>query len=114
MIAKILGVTHYEKDGKKNFTLHFVQEFSESDRSNGAEGLKVSTVWTRLEKAASIAPNDLVDLQFEPGFDSKATLTDILRYDRGFQHPLNALSVKAVYDYQPASSETATTAKGGK
>ena len=114
MIAKVVGVTGYEKDGKKNFTLHFVQEFSEADRSNGAEGLKVSTVWTRLEKAAAIAPNDLVDLQFEPGFEGRATLVDILRYDRGFQHPLNALSVKAVYDYQPATAETATTAKSGK
>lgn len=114
MIAKILGVTSYEKDGKKNYTLHFIQEFSEYDRTNGAEGLKVSTVWTNLEKAASIGPDDLVDLQFEPGFQGKAALVDILRYQTGFEHPLNAISVKSVYNFKPSASETSTTAKGGK
>ncbi len=29
MMAKILGITYYDKDGKRNYTLHFVQEFSE-------------------------------------------------------------------------------------
>ena len=103
-----------KRTAKKNYTLDFVQDFSEYDRENGALGLKASSVFTRLEQAASIAPDDLVSLTFEPGFNDKATLVDITRFPNGYQHPLNALSLKPVFDYQPASAETATTAKGGK
>ena len=53
MMAKILGITHYDKDGKRNYTLHFVQEFSEYEMTSGAEGLKVGTVWTQLPEADS-------------------------------------------------------------
>lgn len=115
MLAKILGVTSYEKDGKKNYTLHYCQEFTAYDKERGAEGLKVSTVWTNLACAALIMPDDLVELQFEPGFQDRATLVDILRYPKNKEHPLNLISVKAVFDFQPvANSETATTAKSGK
>lgn len=116
MIAKIVGVTSYKKDEEINYTLHFIQDFSEYDRTNGAEGLKVSTVWTKMEKAASIGPDDLVDLQFEPGFQGKAALIDILRYQTGFEHPLNAISVKSVFNFKPSASasETSTAVKGGK
>lgn len=114
MLAKVLGITSYEKDGKKNYTLHYCQEFTAYDKERGAEGLKVATVWTNLSCAAQIFPDDLVELQFEPGYQDRATLVDIVRYPKSKEHPLNLLSVRAVFDSQTVNTETAASAKGGK
>lgn len=115
MVAKILGITHYDKDGKRNYTLHFVQEFSEYEMTSGAEGLKVGTVWTQLPEAGKVWVNDLVNLVFEPGFQGKATLVDIIRYTDKKDHPLFTVNAPGVPDpTAETKTETATSAKGSK
>lgn len=121
MVVKIVGITKYEKNGKKNFTLHYIQEFSEREQEGGAVGVKVSTVWTQLPVAEIARVNDLVELRFEPGFNNTATLSDIIRFSASEKHYLNHFAVPDIYttvpgipDKETTSAETATTAKSGK
>lgn len=115
MVAKILGITSYEKDDKTNYTLHCLQEFSSYEKENGAEGLKVLSIWTQLPEAGKVWVNDLVDLRFEPGFQGKATLVDIIRYSKDEKHILNTVNAPGVPDpTAETKAETSTAAKGGK
>lgn len=121
MVTKIIGISSYEKEGVKNFTLNFLQEYSDYDKEHGAQGVKVGSVWTQLPVCNSLWVNDLVELRYEPGFQGKAILTDIVRYNSNDKHYLNnfvvpdtAIAVPGIPDKSASSAETATTAKGSK
>lgn len=78
MYARIVGLSFAEKDGKKSATLYFEKDFNDYQKDNGAIGVAVATEWTRLASAQGLKVGDEVDLRYEPGFEGKATLTDIL------------------------------------
>ncbi len=108
MVAQITGITNYEKNGRRSFTLHLTSEFSDYEKKNSdAIGLKASTVWTNSVDCSFLFPGDIVELYFEPGFNNAATLSGI-----------KVLSHKK--DDAPADQkasdgkETATTAKAVK
>lgn len=122
MVGKIIGISSYEKNGVRFYTLNFLQEFSDYESQNGATGVKVGSAWTSLAVCDTLRVNDLVDLRYEPGFQGKAQLADVVRYSPNDKHYLNNFSVPdfnvAVAgkpDKETASNtETAASAKGGK
>lgn len=74
--CQVVGISSYEKDGNKSYTLHLTGQFNGYEKKAGAVGLKVFIEWTRLD-LSHIQVGDVVQLYYERGFQDKATLSDI-------------------------------------
>lgn len=84
MKVSLIGIMkgHYEdKNGKQKeaSTLYFTQPFSnyESNRE-GMEALGSKVGQAFFPKVLDAKPGDTVDLVYEPGFQDKATLVDVV------------------------------------
>lgn len=74
--CKVVGISPYEKDGKRSYNLHLVGYFNDYNVEQGASGLEVQTEWTRLD-CGFLRIGDVVELQYTKGFQGKAVLSNI-------------------------------------
>lgn len=74
--CKVVGISSYEKDGKKSYNLHLVGYFNDYNVEQGAVGLEVQKEWTRLD-VGFLRIGDVVELQYTKGFQDKAVLANI-------------------------------------
>lgn len=77
---RILGVkaVKSQKTGRVGYTIYYAQPFSDYDVENAeaCEGEACGQVFTY--KDYSVKPGDIVDMRYEPGYQDKAMLTDIV------------------------------------
>lgn len=84
MKVTLIGIMrgHYEdKNGKKKeaSTLYFTQPYSEYEsKREGMEAHGFKTGQAFFPRIVDAKPNDVVDLIYEPGFQDKATLVDVI------------------------------------
>lgn len=109
MKAKILGITSYEKNERKNYTLHCLTEFNDYDKEHGAVGYKSNSIWTNSVDCSALVPGDYVDLYFEPGFNNTATLSGYSVLPQTKDNPFVGVTLdfKAIVDSVSAQSPKA-------
>lgn len=93
MIAKVLGTSKYEKDNKVNWTLHVMTEFNSYEQGNGAYGYKAQSIWTNVVDCSTLMPDDLVELNFEPGFQDRATLVSFTVLSKTANNPFTKVNL---------------------
>lgn len=76
MKVKVLGISSYEKDGKKCFNLYYAKLFPDHQVSAGALGIMTASSWTNSVDLSVVEPGMFLELYFEPGFQDRATLSD--------------------------------------
>lgn len=76
MKVKVLGISSYEKDGKKCFNLYYAKLFADYQVSAGALGIMAASSWTNSVDLSTVEPGMFLELYFEPGFQDRATLAD--------------------------------------
>lgn len=76
----ILGVkaVKSEKTKKVGYTYYFSEPFTdyENESAEDCAGLKCGNVFAY--KDYSVKPGDVVDMRYEPGYEGRAMLTDIV------------------------------------
>ncbi len=76
----ILGIkaVKSQKTGKVGYTIFYSCPFSDYEVENAevCNGLSCGSVFSY--KDYSVCPGDVVDLRYEPGYEGKAVLTDIV------------------------------------
>lgn len=67
-----------QKTGKVGYTVFFTSPFTDYDveHSEVCEGMSCGNVFTY--KDYNLKPGDVVDMRYEPGYEGKAQLTDIV------------------------------------
>lgn len=77
---RILGVkaVKSQKNNKVGYTIFFAQPYSDYEIENAefCEGETCGQVFTY--KDYSVKPGDIVDMRYEPGYQDKAMLSDIV------------------------------------
>lgn len=78
MRVQIVGVKKSKtKNGKECYNINALRNYSDYDQDNAeCEGKDVVTAFTY--KDWSIHPGDEVDFRYEPGFEGRATLAEII------------------------------------
>ena len=77
MKCTIVGVKKSKtKNGKECFNYYATKEFTEYDQKS-AECIGYDVVSAFSYRDYGVCPGDLVDFRYEPGFEGRATLTDI-------------------------------------
>lgn len=71
---KVVGVSSYEKDGKKSYTLHGYTPFEEWE--NG-DGYKCVTEWTNRVDLSGIKSGMVVTPVYTKGYQGKAVLCNL-------------------------------------
>ena len=76
MKVKVLGISTYEKEGKKYSNVYVATPFSDRMIEAGARGVQVKSIWTPESTVSfeAIDPGMYLDLEYEPGFQDRATL----------------------------------------
>ena len=79
MKVTVIGVVKGKNKAGREFSrLYVTSEFSDYEvENNGAVGLKCMEVFTYID-CSFLRVNDVVDLVYEPGFQGRADLTDII------------------------------------
>ena len=103
MKVKVLGISEYEKEGKKYYNVYCATPFSDRMIEAGAVGLQVKSVWSPESSVsfAGVEPGDYLDLEYEPGFQDKATLV-------GFKQLTTPFSpyIEGIINDEPKSTAT--------
>lgn len=106
MLAKVIGIKKAPtKSGKTAFNYYLAVGFNDYDREN----CDVDGNLCRAEfsyKDFGIRVGDVVDVQYEPGFEGKATLSDIIPVNIPFEKSAPAVGEK---ESAPAVGEKKTT-----
>lgn len=93
MKVKVLGISEYEKEGKKYYNVYCATPFSDRMIEAGAVGIQVKSVWSPESSVsfAGVAPGDYLDLEYEPGFQDKATLVGFKQLTTPFNQHIESI-----------------------
>lgn len=71
---KVVGISTYEKEGKKSFTLHGYTPFEDWEHGTG---FKSVNEWTNRVDLSGIKPNCVIRPIYGKGFQGKAVLINV-------------------------------------
>lgn len=74
----VLGISTYEKNGNRSFTLYGQQTFSDYEVENGAVGYKSLQEWTNRVDLSLVHPGDIIELRYGKGFQGRAVLENVV------------------------------------
>lgn len=73
---QVVGVSSYEKDGRKSYTIHGISPFEDWE-SNNSIGMKVVNEWTNRVDLSEIKPGQIVQPIYGKGYQGKAIILDV-------------------------------------
>lgn len=90
MKVEIVGIRKGKtKNGKDFFNYYGLKEFSNYDQENGeCDGRMPVDAFSYMDYG--VAVGDIVDFQYEPGFEGKATLSNIVMIQMGSGNPFDS------------------------
>ncbi|MBQ7067256.1 MAG: hypothetical protein IJN92_10595 [Lachnospiraceae bacterium] len=89
-LCMVIGISSYEKEGKKSFTVQLVGQYSQAEKEAGAVGFKVFNEWTRID-IGYLKPGDMVTPVYDRGFQDKAVLGDVIVHKDVKENPFGDL-----------------------
>lgn len=94
MRVEIVGIRHGKtKTGKESYNYFGLREFSDYDQEN-SECSGKQPVDAFSYKDYGVAVGDVVDFQYEPGFEGKAQLSNIVMVQPGGGTPFGSDTAK--------------------
>lgn len=94
MRVEIVGIRHGKtKNGKESYNYFGLREFSDYDQENSDCQGKLP-VDAFSYKDYGVAVGDVVDFQYEPGFEGKAQLSNIVMVQMGSGNPFGSDTAK--------------------
>lgn len=94
MRVKLVGIRQGETKNKKTFYNYYgLKDFSDYDRENGeCKGQMPVEAFSYKDYGVSVG--DIVDFQYEPGYEGKAQLSNIVMLEMAGGTPFDAGAVK--------------------
>lgn len=71
---QVMGVSRYEKDGRKSWTLHAITPF---DSWEIGTGFKVISEWTNKCDLSNLTYGQIVEPVYTKGYQGKAVLSNV-------------------------------------
>lgn len=94
MRVEIVGIRHGKtKTGKESYNYFGLREFSDYDQEN-SECSGKQPVDAFSYKDYGVAVGDVVDFQYEPGYEGKAQLSNIVMVQMGGGNPFGSDTAK--------------------